>query len=201
MKSIQEWNEAYKTGEYRNRWGISYPSQELVAFVATLNPQHPLTVLDVGCGAGQEAIFLAQQGFSVIGIDLSEEAIKIAQSKAATAGVNVDWRTGNVLQLPLEDHSIDLINDRGCFHMIPTEKRTKYAAEMARVLKPNGKIFLRGCREVNREPFTAVTTEAIHRFFASDFAIGNVLPIELASNQKENLPANLVVLTRRSKKD
>ena len=197
VKTIHEWDEAYRTGKYQNFWGISYPSQELVAFVASLDPTHPIVAVDVGCGAGQEAIFLAQQGFSVIGIDQSEEAIKIAKSQSEKAGVIIDWRISNVLQLPVADASVDVINDRGCFHHIPNEHRAQYAAEMARILKPNGKMLLRGCREEKHDPFIAVTENAIHHYFSPYFTSSPVLPIELANNEQNNLPANLVILTRR----
>lgn len=198
MKTQYEWNEAYITGKYQNYWGISYPSQELVAFVASLDPTQSTVAVDVGCGAGQEAIFLAKQGFSVIGIDHSEAAIKIAELQAKKAGVEVDWQVGNVLELPLVDKSVDFINDRGCFHHIPDEHRAQYAAEMARVLKSNGKILLRGCREVQNDRFIAVTAEAINHFFSSYFTFSPVLPIELANNEQNNLPAHLVLLTRHS---
>ncbi len=198
MKSPQEWNDAYLTGKYQNFWGISYPSQELVAFVASLDLKPSTVALDVGCGAGQEAIFLAKQGFTVIGIDHSEAAIAIAESAGKQAGVNVDWKIGNVLELPVADKSVNMINDRGCFHHIPDEKRAQYAAEMARVLQPNGKMLLRGCREEKNDHFIAVTADAIHHFFAPYFTISPILPIELANNEKNNLPAHLVILTRRS---
>lgn len=198
MKTIQEWNNAYRTGTYQNFWGISYPSQELVAFVASLYPTEASTALDVGCGAGQEAIFLAQQGFTVIGIDQSEEAIRIAQSRSQQVGVEVDWQVGNALELPLADASVDIINDRGCFHHIPNQDRARYAAEMARVLKPNGKLLLRGCREEGYGHFVAVTETAINDFFSPYFTASPILPIELVNNEKTNLPAHLVILTRRS---
>jgi len=197
MKSVQEWNDAYRTGRYQEHWGIPYPSQELIAFVAALNPKSSAVFLDVGCGAGQEAIFLAKQGFAVIGIDQSEEALRIAKSRAQKAGVEIDWQMGNVLELPLADKSVHFINDRGCFHHIPNEKRPQYAAELARVLQPNGKLLLRGCRDTQDDRFVAVTTKAIDHFFSPYFTASPVLPIELDSNEPTNLPANLVILTRR----
>ncbi|NJL26785.1 MAG: class I SAM-dependent methyltransferase [Thermoanaerobaculia bacterium] len=76
------------------------------------------TVLDVGCGAGVEAIFMASLGFEVIGVDRSEAGLEIARERAKTAGVGVEWRLGDALALPVETESIDLALDRGCFHVI-----------------------------------------------------------------------------------
>lgn len=53
------WDEAYINGSFRDMWDLSYPSQELVAFLATINFPKETVGLDVGCGAGREAVFLA----------------------------------------------------------------------------------------------------------------------------------------------
>lgn len=198
MRKSSDWDHAYRTGDYKKYWGIPYPSQELVCFVANFPPTNQQVALDVGCGAGQEAIFLAQQGFSVIGIDQSEAAIKIATSQSAKVGVQIDWKLGNVLSLPIDDQSVDFINDRGCLHHISEDDRHRYAQELARVIKPTGKVLIRGCREVNNERFYAVTQNTIEQHFSPFFTHSPILPIELANNEKENLSANLVILTRRS---
>lgn len=198
MNQHTHWDEIYRSGDYSSHWGIPYPSQELVAFVATNDFPENTVALDVGCGAGQESIFLAQQGFKVTGVDQSTEGLKIAQQQALQAGVQIDWHEANVLHLPLADHSVNVINDRGCFHVIPDDSRAQYAHEMARVLTHGGKILLRGCRDTNNERFTTVDAVAIDHYFATHFTRSPVLPIEIITGQADvQLPANLVVLTRR----
>lgn len=198
MRDVINWDDAYRTGEYKNHWGIPHPSPELVAFIASHSFAEGASALDVGCGAGQESIFLAQQGFTVTGIDQSTEALKIAERKAKEAKVKVNWQQGNVLNLPLADQSMDLINDRGCFHVIPDEGREAYAKEMARVLRSDGKIFLRGCRDSQESHFTSVTQEAIQKYFDKDFHCQALLPIEIITgNGQEQLKANLVILVRK----
>lgn len=137
------WDEAYINGSFRDMWDLSFPSQELVAFIATINFPKETVGLDVGCGAGRETVFLAQHGLNMIGVDISVEALRIAAERAKEAGVQVDWRYGNVLDLPIEDHSIDFVNDRGCFHSIAEEKRDQFAREIARIIKPGGLMLLR----------------------------------------------------------
>lgn len=194
----RKWDEAYRTGAYKGYWGIQYPSQELVSFIATMDFPKNTICLDVGCGAGQESIFLAQQGFQVIGVDLSAEGLKIAQQKAIEAGVTIDWHLSNVLELSIQEQMVDMINDRGCFHVISDEHRTDYACEMARVLKPGGKILIRGCRDPQEDHFNTVTAEAIHHYFDQHFTWSSVLPIQLCNGHSpEGLDANLVVLTRK----
>ncbi|MFC4076332.1 class I SAM-dependent methyltransferase [Salinithrix halophila] len=199
MYQERDWDEVYMTGDFRNRWDYAYPSSELVTFVAAGNLSSGAAVLDVGCGAGREAVFLAGQGFRVIGVDLSDEALHIARQRAEEAGVNVDWRQGNVLELPVADASVDFVNDRGCFHLIPEEERGRYATELARVLKPGGHVLLRGCREQPEDKtFVLVTPEAVDRYFGEIFDRGPVVPIQLISDALgEGLDANLVVLRKK----
>lgn len=198
MTHDRKWDEAYSTGSYRQQWGISYPSQELVSFIATnLFSKHSV-VLDIGCGAGQETIFLAKQGFRVIGVDLSPEGLKIAKENAMNAGVDVDFHLASATDLPIDDHSIDMVNDRGCFHVIPNSQRSAYAQSLARVLKPGGTIFLRGCRNIEDDHFNAVTPSVIQKYFDHDFSWNTILPIQLSNGHSfEGLDANLVILTRK----
>ncbi len=191
------WDHLYESGAYLEHWDYANPSQELVAFVATVAPPAGAVALDIGCGAGREAIFLARCGFRAIGVDASERALAIARERAEEAGVSVEWRRGDVLALPLDDASVDIASDRGCFHHIAPEHRDRYAAEVARVLRPGARLLIRGAREPFEEAFVPVTEEAIDRHFdRARFARGPVLPVTLISDAG-TLEANLVVLTRR----
>jgi SAM-dependent methyltransferase len=196
MRPLTDWDQAYRSGEYRKHWGIPYPSQELVGIAATIPSPETKIAIDIGCGAGQETVFLAQLGFTTYGFDQSEEALKIATARAADAGVTVNFQLANILQLPLADQSVDFINDRGCLHVIGNEQRATYAKEMARILKPGGKLFIRGCRLEQELPFTPINQTIIDTYFSSAFAASSVLPIELIKGDREELPCHLVLLTR-----
>lgn len=194
------WDEVYINGSFRDMWDLPYPSQELVAFVAAINFPKKTVGLDVGCGAGREAVFLAQQGLNMIGVDLSAEALRIAAERAKEAGVQVDWRHGTVLNLPVEDQSVDFVNDRGCFHSIVEEDRDQFAREIARILKPGGMMLLRGCREEKEEGhFVPVTEQTIERHFGKYFDRGEVLPIQMVTGSgfsPEGMKGNIVVLKK-----
>ncbi|WP_264738909.1 class I SAM-dependent methyltransferase [Cytobacillus firmus] len=60
-------------GSFRDMWDLSYPSQELIAFIATISFPKETAGLDVGSGAGREAVFLAQHGLNMIGVDLMQK--------------------------------------------------------------------------------------------------------------------------------
>jgi len=182
MSNNDYWEKAYESDEHKH-WEFSYPSPELVALAAAQVPRRNARVLDVGCGGGTDAIFMAQCGFKVTGVDISAVALRIAEKRAEEALVEVDWRRGNVLELPIDDESIDFVTDRGLFHLIEDHDRPRYAAELFRVLKNRGRALIRGAsRESAQDRFNPITEEAIDRYFAaSKFKRGPVLPIPLFS--------------------
>jgi 2-polyprenyl-3-methyl-5-hydroxy-6-metoxy-1,4-benzoquinol methylase len=99
-------------------------------------------LLDVGCGAGTNALHLARHGFRVSGIDLAEGAIRAARTRAMRAHLTVDFRTGDVLQLPYPDGRFGGALDIGCFHTLPPRLRRAYSRELARVVRPGGTVAL-----------------------------------------------------------
>ena len=174
------WDSAYKNRDFEH-WELNYPSPELAALIAARALKRNAKILDVGCGGGLDAIFLAQCGFSVVGVDFSPAALRIAEKRARETYVEVDWCLGNVLDLPVEDDTIDLVTDRGLFHVIEDDDRPRYSSELHRVLKLNGCVIIRGAsKESAQDRFNPVTEEAIEKYF-SKFESGPVLPIPLFS--------------------
>jgi ubiquinone/menaquinone biosynthesis C-methylase UbiE len=176
-----DWESAYRSGVFKH-WESDHPSPELVALVAAGLLEASGKVLDVGCGGGLDAIFLAKCGFKVVGIDISATALNIARKRARRAYVSVSWREGNILEMPIADGSTDFINDRGVFHIVEEVDRPQYGAELFRVLKPGGIILIRGASEPREEQFNPVTAKAIDKHFPpSRFSRGPVLPLPLMS--------------------
>jgi len=197
-KAAAKWDDAYSSGSYRKEWDYAYPSQELVSFVATAGMPRGGVALDVGCGSGREAVFLAKCGYSAIGVDFSSAAIHIARQLGIAEGVTIDWHVADALHLPLEAKSVDFVNDRGCFHIVQRRHRRRFVGEIARILKPGGRMLLRGSAANSKGGgFVAVTTEEIDRWFdRRRFRRGPVLPIEMIAN-RGTLLGSLVVLQRR----
>lgn len=98
-------------------------------------------VLDLGCGTGTHAIYLAQQGYTVVGVDFSSKAIALARQKARQAGAIVDFRIGDVTRLNFLNDPFDIVLDVGCFHGLSKAERKKYAQNLAR-LTHQGSLFL-----------------------------------------------------------
>jgi SAM-dependent methyltransferase len=95
-------------------------------------------LLDVACGTGNASIPAAQAGAEVIGLDLTPRLLAIARERAADAGVSVDWVEGDAEELPFEDGSFDAVIS--VFGAMFAPDQRKAAAELARVLKPGGRL-------------------------------------------------------------
>lgn len=192
------WDRAYADGDHLEHWEAPTVPAELVAAVDAGLVPAGATVLDLGCGSGAEAVWLAARGFRVIGVDGSREALELAGRRADGAGVEVDWRHASVLDLPLPAAGVGFALDRGCFHGIDPEDRPLYAAEVARVLAPGGRLLLRGAAAEDEEAgLWAVDDDALGRYFpAAQFHRGALQPIVLAARAGD-LAAHAVVLVRR----
>jgi SAM-dependent methyltransferase len=132
------WEDAYKT---RPPWDIGRPQPAFVELVQAgeLNKGR---VLDVGCGTGENALYLAERGFSVAGVDLSTRAIDAAKTKASERKLKVDFRPANALSLDFENAYFDNAIDSGLFHTFNDNDRVVFAREIARVIKTSGRYFM-----------------------------------------------------------
>ena len=99
-------------------------------------------VLDAGCGTGENALFLAAGGHQVTGIDFVDEAIRMAQRKAAERGLAAEFLVKDVLTLGDWDQRFATIIDSGLFHVLPDEERLRYVAGLTHVTAPGGRLLL-----------------------------------------------------------
>jgi ubiquinone/menaquinone biosynthesis C-methylase UbiE len=150
-------------------WDHSFPSPELVGFMSALDRSKKLRIVDVGCGTGQDAVFLAGLGHEVDALDFSDEALKATRELARKKNVNLSLHHSSALHTPFGNQSFDLINDRGCFHHIYGDDRKLYGAEMARILKPGGSLLLRGSnRSYPKMKFSPVNDQSLALSFPKE---------------------------------
>ena len=97
-------------------------------------------LLEVGCGIGVDSIQLAQRGFAVTAVDLTENALAVARQFAARRGVSIDFRLGNAEGLDFPDQSFDVVYSFGVLHHTPDIERS--VAEVHRVLRPGGTAYV-----------------------------------------------------------
>ena len=195
-----DWNEAYRSGEYRAHWDYRYPSQEIAACAALGLFPPGCCILDAGCGSGSDAVFLATLGFRVTALDVSSTALSLVREKAARAGVVVDTVLGSATKMPLEGRSRDFALDRGLLHNLSDADGSAYASELSRVLRPGGGVLLRGARVDYDGHFNPITVERIRTAFPErSFSSGPVVPITMVSDAEKDptLDAAIVMLRRR----
>jgi 2-polyprenyl-3-methyl-5-hydroxy-6-metoxy-1,4-benzoquinol methylase len=134
--------------DYREDWLEGLPDYAINSFAGTGNPftlgelEQGYRVLDVGCGAGMDAIIasrmVAPDG-EVLGVDMTPQMIEKARRNAGKLGLdNVDFHWGYLEELPIEDNWADIILSNGSINLSP-EKNIVFG-ELFRVLKPGGRI-------------------------------------------------------------
>lgn len=116
----------YQTGDLP--WDIKRPDKNLVEAVDKFEIK-PCKTLDVGCGTGDNVIWLVQKGFEVTGADISPEAIKIAKEKINQAKVKANLVTSDFFKEEILEQPFHFIFDRGCFHTFDEKKVRKAFAK------------------------------------------------------------------------
>jgi 2-polyprenyl-3-methyl-5-hydroxy-6-metoxy-1,4-benzoquinol methylase len=112
----EDWDRRWEDKALHVRGG---PSEVVVGALAGVAPG---AALDVGCGNGRHAVWLAEHGFRVTAVDFSEEALRQARERAAGAGVEVDWVQADIraYEPGIEAFSLVLV---GYVHLPPEERR------------------------------------------------------------------------------
>ena len=131
------WNEFYEDRAKPCPFFVDSPDENLARWIDEKFIR-PGRAVDLGCGNGRNAIFLARRGFVVEGVDYSQKAIDWAGERAREAGVAVRLRCQSVFALEYEAGSCDLVYDSGCFHHIPPHRRRTYVELVTEALRPGG---------------------------------------------------------------
>ncbi|MGB9112130.1 MAG: class I SAM-dependent methyltransferase [Acidimicrobiales bacterium] len=100
------------------------------------------SLLDAGCGTGEQTILAARHGAHALGVDVSPRAIEIARGKAAERGVDTRFQVLDALHLDSLGESFDTIVDSGLFHVFDDAARARYVTAVNAVLRPGGHLFL-----------------------------------------------------------
>jgi SAM-dependent methyltransferase len=134
------WDERYRSAQ---RVWSGQPNPQLIAEVAALAPGR---ALDVGCGEGADAIWLARNGWDVVAADISGVAISRGEQHtrdtAPAAAARIEWRRADLLAEPPEPGSYDLVTAQ--FMQLPPEPRTKLFISLATAVRPAGTLLIVG---------------------------------------------------------
>lgn len=124
----------------RPPWDIDAPQPVVVAAEAA--GEFTGRVLDIGSGMGNNAIFLAEQGYSVLGVDGARTAVALAGERASARGTTVEFQVADATSLDGVEQQFDTVLDSALYHCLPEESRGDYAAALWRVTKPNAHLHL-----------------------------------------------------------
>jgi len=133
-------DEIYKTVPVEEiPWNMETPPEALVELVQS-GRVRPCKAIDLGCGTGNYAIYLAGLGFQVTGIDISPTAIKIAEEHANKKGIQCNFLVADLLGTWVEvGGTFDFAYDWELLHHIFPEQRKRYVENVAKILNPGGK--------------------------------------------------------------
>lgn len=121
------------------RWDTGVTPPELVALAGSLPPGR---ALDLGCGTGTNVLYLAERGWQAVGVDFAPPAVAQARQKARRRGLSAEFFVADVTRLDFLDGTFDLAVDIGCLHGVPPSDRPRYAAGLARLVRPGGVYLL-----------------------------------------------------------
>ena len=147
------------------------------------------SILDAGCGTGDNALFFAGRGCKVTGIDFLEVPIHRAQQKAAERGVQATFLVKDALTLTDWSERFDNVIDSGLFHVFSDEDRGCYVQGLATILKPSGNYFLMCFSD--EEPGTQgprrVSKIELHEAFGSGWIIESIqsVPFDVRPDLKD----------------
>lgn len=108
-------------------------------------------VLDIGCGLGDNAIYLAGHGHKVTGLDISATALIAAERRALDARVDVPFAVADATRLEGYTDAFDTVVDSGCYHCLDEEGRRQYAVAVHRAARPGATLLLSAFSDANAE--------------------------------------------------
>ncbi|MEU0129150.1 class I SAM-dependent methyltransferase [Streptomyces sp. NPDC006289] len=135
------WDRFYEDRSKPVPFFVAKPDENLVSYLGR-GLLTPGRALDLGCGAGRNALRLAASGFEVDAVDLSPGAIAWAEERAREAGADVRFHCGDAFAAGALSGPYDLIYDSGCFHHLPPHRRVSYLGLVERALAPGGHLAL-----------------------------------------------------------
>ncbi len=134
-----QWDLPYQTGA-ETVWDTGHASTELKRMVEA-GQIKPCRTVEIGCGVGSDAIYLAGRGFDVTAIDIAPTALNRAARKAEQAGVKVTWLLADILNPPTLE-PFDVVYDRGCYHEVRQRDPKAYVAALKKLTHDRSKVLI-----------------------------------------------------------
>jgi SAM-dependent methyltransferase len=185
-------------------WDIGAPQPAMTALLEKYPPTDP--VLDIGCGSGDLAIYLAQRGHQVVGVDFVEVAILDSRRKADSlypeASRLLDFRVANALRPSRLQKKFGAVLDSGFYHLFDSDQCEQLVDEVAATLLPHGRYYLYEFAIDLPAPNMPrqITTKELETRFTMDkgWRIKDIQSVEFLSRVASPVPAICACIARIS---
>jgi len=142
------WDASYRDGPAP--WDIGRPQPAVVRVAAAGG--FAGSVLDAGCGTGENALHVAALGLPVLGVDVAEAALAVAREKARQRRIEAEFAVADALELGRLGRRFDTVLDVGLFHTFDRDERPRYVAGLASVTEPGGTLYVLCFRDDGPDP-------------------------------------------------
>jgi SAM-dependent methyltransferase len=132
------WDASYSDGPAP--WDIGQPQPAIVRLAS--KGVFSGSVLDAGCGLGENSLHIASLGLPVLGVDIAETALASARKKAADLGVDAEFATADAFHLEYLGRRFETVLDCGLFHTFESHEQPEYAASLASAMKQDGTLYI-----------------------------------------------------------
>jgi SAM-dependent methyltransferase len=155
----------------RTPWDTGITPPEVVSYVADHQPGR---AIDLGCGTGTNAIYLAERGWQVLGVDFSQRAIRTARRKNRGSDLPIEFLQTDVTRLEGVRGPFNLALDIGCFHSLPLDRRRSYAHRLGQLVAAEGHYLLYAWLPGDDPTSSNPSQEEIKSLFGSNFESINI---------------------------
>jgi SAM-dependent methyltransferase len=132
------WDASYHDGPAP--WDLGRPQPAIVRLAS--EGGFAGTVLDAGCGTGENALHVASLGLSVLGVDVAETALALARAKADDRGIKVEFAAVDAFELESLGRTFAMVLDCGLFHSFDGDERPRYVASLGSVIEQGGTLYV-----------------------------------------------------------
>lgn len=183
-KEIKVYDEIYQKGKY-----LKWPDELVVSLINRLfakDHREKIKILDLGCGGGNNTLFLSIEGFQTYAVDGSSNSIEITKKRLKDKNLTVDCKIANFKNLPYENDFFDCVLDRGSIYANEWDDIQIIYKEVYRILKKQG-IYLGFLPHRSSSKYAHFFSEEDIKFALKNFQIEDILKETLESvYRKEN---------------
>lgn len=171
----------------RPPWSIGVPQPEIAALIEAGKVHGD--VLDAGCGEAATAIYLAEHGFTTVGLDQSATAIELARAEAARRGAHsASFEVADISDFTGYDGRFGTIVDSTLFHSMPVELRDGYQRSIVRAAAPGASyiVLVFDRAGMPSGPANPVTAEELREVVGKYWVIDDISPARIHGNMPDN---------------